>query len=158
MNARDACSCDHFCVRDHVLPLDAQHNPQTFCVEVVEFSGVTAVQSMTRMHRAGRLVPAICTFSLVSWLIPRRSSTFCLSRAKTWLDLKVCYFLPPPCWFLWRGCFPCIGERIGSFNCMVIDKDVWLVIHISRCGPVQDFWLIRADHGKTKVVAHSVEK
>ena len=31
--------------RDHVLPLDAQNNPQTFCMEVVEFSGVTAVHS-----------------------------------------------------------------------------------------------------------------
>ncbi len=40
VNARDACSCEDFCVRDHVLPLDAQKNPQTFGMEVVEFSGV----------------------------------------------------------------------------------------------------------------------
>ena len=45
MNARGACSCEDFCVRDHVLPLDAQNNSQTFCMEVVEFSGVTAVHS-----------------------------------------------------------------------------------------------------------------
>ena len=45
MNARDACSREDFCVRDHVLPLDAKHNPQTFCMEVVEFSRVTAVHS-----------------------------------------------------------------------------------------------------------------
>ena len=45
MNARDACSCEDSCVRDHdiVLPLDAQNNWQTFCMEVVEFSGVTTV-------------------------------------------------------------------------------------------------------------------
>ena len=35
VNARDACSYEHFCVRDHVLPLDAQYDPQTFCMEVV---------------------------------------------------------------------------------------------------------------------------
>ena len=45
VNARDACSCEDFCVRDHVLPLDAQNSPQTFCMEVVELSGVTAVHS-----------------------------------------------------------------------------------------------------------------
>ena len=28
------------CGRDHVLPLDAQNNPQTLCMEVVEFSTV----------------------------------------------------------------------------------------------------------------------
>ena len=45
VNARDACSCEDFCVGDHVLPLDAQNNPQTFCMDVVEFSGVTTVHS-----------------------------------------------------------------------------------------------------------------
>ena len=35
MNARDGCTCEDFCVRDHVLPLDAQNNPQTFCMEVL---------------------------------------------------------------------------------------------------------------------------
>ena len=29
----------------NVLSLDAQHNSQTFCMEVVQFSGVTAVHS-----------------------------------------------------------------------------------------------------------------
>ena len=41
----DACSCEDFCVRDHVLPLDAQDYPQTFCIEVVTFSGVTAIHN-----------------------------------------------------------------------------------------------------------------
>ena len=45
MNARDACSCEDFCFRDHVLQLDARHNPQTFGMEGVELSGVTAVHS-----------------------------------------------------------------------------------------------------------------
>ena len=43
MNAGDACSCEGFWVSDHVLPLDAHNNPQSFYMEVVEFSGVTAV-------------------------------------------------------------------------------------------------------------------
>ena len=42
----DTCSCEDFCVRDHVLLLDAQNNPKTFCMEVVEFSGVTDVHSL----------------------------------------------------------------------------------------------------------------
>ena len=62
VNARDACSCEGFCVGDHVLPLDARNNSQTFCIEVVEFSwrdGCT--QSMTHVHRSGRLAPETCT-------------------------------------------------------------------------------------------------
>ena len=42
----DTCSCEDFCVRDHVLPLGAQNNPKTFGMEVVEFSGVTDVHSL----------------------------------------------------------------------------------------------------------------
>ena len=41
----DACSCDDFYVRDHVLPRDAHTNSQTCCVDVVQFSGVTSVHS-----------------------------------------------------------------------------------------------------------------
>ena len=47
-----------------------------------------------------------------------------------------------------------VGERIGSFQWLVIHKDVWLVIHLSRCRLVRDFCLLGAD-GKTKVVASS---
>ena len=47
-----------------------------------------------------------------------------------------------------------VGEIIGSFQWLVIHKDVWLVIHISRCRLVHDFCLLGAD-GKTKVVASS---
>ena len=47
-----------------------------------------------------------------------------------------------------------VGERIGSFPWLVIHKDVWLVIHLSRCRLVHDFCLLGAD-GKTKVVATS---
>ena len=32
LNTGDACSCEDFCVRHHVLSLDAQNNPQTFCI------------------------------------------------------------------------------------------------------------------------------
>ena len=41
----DACSYEDLGVSDHVLPLDVQNNPQTCCIEVVEFSGVAAVHS-----------------------------------------------------------------------------------------------------------------
>ena len=71
------------------MPLDAQNNSQTFCMEVVEFSwrdGCT--QSMTRMHRAGRH-----TFSLVSWLIRRHYHTFFLSLPNAELDLERCLAL-----------------------------------------------------------------
>ena len=47
-----------------------------------------------------------------------------------------------------------VGEIIGSFQWLVILKDVWLVKHISWCRLVQDFCLLSAD-GKTKVVASS---
>ncbi len=49
-----------------------------------------------------------------------------------------------------------VGERIGSFQWFVINKDVWLVIHISWCKLVHDVCLLGAD-GKTKVVATSRE-
>ena len=49
-----------------------------------------------------------------------------------------------------------VGERIGSVKWIVIHKDVWLVIHISRCRLVHDFCLLGAD-GKTKVVTSSRE-
>ena len=49
-----------------------------------------------------------------------------------------------------------VGERVGSFQWPVINKDVWLVIHISWCRLVHDFCLLGAD-GKTKVVASSRE-
>ena len=42
---RNACSYKDFCVRDHVLPFDAQNNPHIFCMEVVELSVVTAVHN-----------------------------------------------------------------------------------------------------------------
>ena len=35
-----AARVQDFCVRDHVLPLDSQKNPQTFGMEVVVFSEV----------------------------------------------------------------------------------------------------------------------
>ena len=49
-----------------------------------------------------------------------------------------------------------VGEIIGSFDWLVIHKDVWLVIHILRCRLVLDFCLFGAD-GKTKVVTSSRE-
>ena len=83
----DTCSCEDFCVRDHVLPLDAQNNPKTFCMEVVEFSGVTDVHSL---HAYSRTVSttSMYTFSLVSWLIHRRSQTFFLSLPNAELALE----------------------------------------------------------------------
>ena len=47
-----------------------------------------------------------------------------------------------------------VGERVGSFQWIVNHRDVWLVIHRSRCRLVHDFCLLGAD-GKTKVVANS---
>ena len=50
-----------------------------------------------------------------------------------------------------------VRERIGSFQWLVIHKDVWLVIHLLQCRLVHDFCLLEvlgAD-GKTKVVASS---
>ena len=47
-----------------------------------------------------------------------------------------------------------VGERVSSFQSLVIHKDVWLVIHLSLCRLVQDFCILGAD-GKTKVVASS---
>ncbi len=49
-----------------------------------------------------------------------------------------------------------VGERIGTFHWFVIDKYVWLVIHLQWCRLVHDFCLLGAD-GKTKVVASSRE-
>ena len=87
MNARDACSCEDFCVRDHVLPLDAQNNPQTCCMEVVEFSSVAAVHDSHAYNRRVSTT-AMYTFNLVSWLIPRLSHTFFLSRPNAELALE----------------------------------------------------------------------
>ena len=47
-----------------------------------------------------------------------------------------------------------VGERVGSFQWLVIHKDVWLVMHLSRCRLVHDFCLLGAD-GKTTLVASS---
>ena len=49
-----------------------------------------------------------------------------------------------------------VGERIGSIQWFVINKDVWLFLHISWCRLVHDFRNLGAD-GKTKVVASSRE-
>ncbi len=47
-----------------------------------------------------------------------------------------------------------VGEIMGSFKWLVIHKDVWLLIHLSRCRLVHDSCLLGAD-GKTKVVSSS---
>ena len=45
---------------------------------------------------------------------------------------------------------------MGSFKWLVIHKDVWLLIHLSRCRLVHDSCLLGAD-GKTKVATSSRE-
>ena len=45
MDAGNACLCRDLCVRDHVLPLDVEELAQTFHVQVVELSGMSAVHS-----------------------------------------------------------------------------------------------------------------
>ena len=95
------------------------------------------------------------TFSLVSWLIPCQSHTFFLSLpnavgfGKSVIDFHV------NVGFSGEGASQ-VCERIGSFQWFVINKEVWLVIHLSWCRLVHDFCLLGAD-GKTKVVASSRE-
>ena len=52
-------------------------------------------------------------------------------------------------WFSGQGASQ-VGERIGSFQWLVIHKDMWLVIHLSRCRVMRDFCLLGAD-GKPKL-------
>ena len=95
------------------------------------------------------------TFSLVSWLIPRRpyflpeSSKCIVVFGKSVIDFHV------NVGFSGEGASQ-VGERIGSFQWFVLTK-VWLImIHLSWCRLVHDFCLLGAD-GKTKVVASSRE-
>ena len=104
----------------------------------------------------------------MSWLIPRRSHTFChsghyyyylllfpeSSKCRVGFGESVIDFYVNV-GFYGEGASQ-VGERIGSFQWLVIHKDVWLVIHLSRCRLVHDFCLLGAD-GKTKVVASFIK-
>ena len=85
--------------------IDAQHNPQTFCMEVVEFSGVTAVHSP--WLTAGQLAPqpGIHLAWSLGWFLVGPTLSSWGFQMQSWL-WKVCYWHPRQCWLLWRGCFP----------------------------------------------------
>ena len=96
----------------------------------------------------------MCTFYLVSWLIARLSHTFFTESSKCRVGFgEYVTDFHVDVGFSGEGASQ-VGERVGSFQWLVIYKDVCLVIHLSRSRLVHDFCLIGAD-GKTKVVTCS---
>ena len=72
------------------------------------------------------------TFSLVSWLIPRRYHAFFRNLPNAELALESLLLTSTSMLASLEGASQ-LGELICRFQWLVIHKDVWLVIHISRC-------------------------
>ena len=87
------------------------------------------------------------TFSFVSWLIPRRSHFLRKSSKCRGGFVKSVILFQVNVAFSREGA-SYVGEIIGRFKWLVIQKDVWLVIHLPRCRLVHVFCLFFAD-GKT---------